>query len=62
MREDKNMSEITAEAVKFNAEEIAKILNLCTEIQGTNESDYTKDCAKMRAYEEIIELMIKQDI
>lgn len=56
------MSEITAEAVKFNAEEIAKILNLCTEIQGTNESDYTKDCAKMRAYEEIIELMIKQDI
>ena len=39
-------------------EEIKKIIEQCEEIQHSDESDYTKDYAKKRAYDDIRELVM----
>lgn len=38
-------------------EKINEIVENCEEIQDTNESDYTKRCAKLTAYNDIAELL-----
>lgn len=37
--------------------DIAQIIEECEAIQHSNESDYTKDRAKIHAYDEIIEVL-----
>lgn len=37
--------------------DIAQIIEECEEVQHSEESDYTKDKAKIRAYDEIIEVL-----
>ena len=39
-------------------EEIKKIIAQCEEIQQSDESDYTKEYAKKRAYDDIKELVM----
>lgn len=46
------------EEVKFNAHLIATIINECEEVQKSDESQHTKECAKITAYEHIIELIV----
>lgn len=43
--------------IRINAEEIARIIKDCTWIQNSNESDYTKEQAKISAYNEITDLI-----
>lgn len=38
-------------------ERIKQIIEDCEEIQKSNESDYTKQCARLSAYEEIKKIM-----
>lgn len=42
---------------KYLIEKINEIVENCEGIQDTNESDYTKRCAKLTAYNEIAELL-----
>ncbi len=37
--------------------DITQIIEECEEVQHSNESDYTKDRAKIHAYDEIIEVL-----
>ena len=45
------------ELIKLHAKEIAQIIMDCEFIQQSNESDYTKECAEIGAYEEIHNLV-----
>lgn len=45
------------EKIKMYAEEIAKIIEDCEELQDSYESEYTKKQAMLQAYEDIVELV-----
>lgn len=45
------------ESVIFNAREISRILEDTESVQNSNESNYTKENAKITAYDEILELI-----
>ena len=48
------------ELIKFNAYLIAQEIDDCEWVQGESESEYTKKCAKILAYDHIIELIFGQ--
>ena len=46
------------EAIIFNAREIAQEIDDCEWVQKNNVSDYTKEKAKITAYDDIVELIV----
>ena len=52
---------ITAEDIRFYADEIAKMINTCEDLQSGNNSYYTQEKAKISTYDDIVALVYSED-
>ena len=52
---------ITAEDIRFYADEIATMLNACEDLQTGDNSHYTKEMAKISTYDDIVALVYSDD-